>query len=265
MRRKAEIIVRGEINDALAIEGAKWRLLIVKHAQIEVRAFGSEVVELVTQEGERISAGGSGCHGNLEASSPWTHTAKPEFSLQLVRERLRWIKQRTPKVARIPVSISPNLEGASLIFLRTLLLILISVYVLILIVAIFTSEQLIFQPQPPGYRDSAAILKLTSSDGAKISATYLPNPAAIFTVLFSHGNAEDIGYDASLLQQIRDSGFSVLAYDYQGYGTSEGKPPSGMPTTTKMPRTTIWCKPCTSSRAESYCSVGRLVPVQPLT
>jgi fermentation-respiration switch protein FrsA (DUF1100 family) len=111
-----------------------------------------------------------------------------------------------------------------LIFLRTSLLILIGVYVAILIVAIFFSEQLIFQPPPPGYRDSTAVLKLTTSGGAKISATYLANPAAAFTVLFSHGNAEDIGYDAPLLEQIRDAGFSVLAYDYQGYGTSEGRP-----------------------------------------
>jgi hypothetical protein len=111
-----------------------------------------------------------------------------------------------------------------LIFVRTLLLVLVGVYVAILIVAIFLSEQLIFQPQRPGYRDSAAILKLTTSDGAKISATYLANPAAAFTVLFSHGNAEDIGYDAPLLQQIRDAGFSVFAYDYQGFGTSEGQP-----------------------------------------
>ena len=111
-----------------------------------------------------------------------------------------------------------------LIFLRTLLLILVGIYVAILIVAIFFSERLIFQPQPPGYRDSAAVLKLTSSDGAKVSATYLANSTGTFTVLFSHGNAEDIGYVVPLLEQIRDAGFSVFACDYQGYGTSDGKP-----------------------------------------
>jgi fermentation-respiration switch protein FrsA (DUF1100 family) len=126
--------------------------------------------------------------------------------------------------ARIPVSIFSIHRGTLLIFLRTSLLIVVSIYVLVLIIVIFASEQLIFQPQPPGYRDSAAILKLTSSDGAKISAIYLPNPAATFTVLFSHGNAEDVGYVAPLLEQIRSAGFSVFAYDYQGYGTSEGKP-----------------------------------------
>jgi abhydrolase domain-containing protein 17 len=108
--------------------------------------------------------------------------------------------------------------------LRVLLLTIIGIYLVLLAIAILFSEQLIFQPPPAGYQDSAAILKLTSSDGAKISATYLVNRAATFTILFSHGNAEDIGYVAPLLQHITNAGFSVFAYDYQGYGTSDGKP-----------------------------------------
>jgi fermentation-respiration switch protein FrsA (DUF1100 family) len=115
-------------------------------------------------------------------------------------------------------------KGTLLAFLRGLLLIVIGIYLVALLVAVFFSEQLIFQPQRAGYRDNAGILKLTSSGGAKISATYLANPDAIFTVLFSHGNAEDIGDDQPLLERIRAAGFAVLAYDYQGYGTSEGKP-----------------------------------------
>jgi fermentation-respiration switch protein FrsA (DUF1100 family) len=83
---------------------------------------------------------------------------------------------------------------------------------------------MIFQPQPAGYRDDDAIIKLTSLNGAKISAKLLANPKAAFTILFSHGNAEDIGDDEMFLEGIRAAGFSVFAYDYQGYGTSEGKP-----------------------------------------
>jgi abhydrolase domain-containing protein 17 len=108
--------------------------------------------------------------------------------------------------------------------LRKVLIVLIGIYLIALLGAVFFSEQLIFQQHQAGYRDSAAILKLTSSNGAKISATYLPNPNATFTILFSHGNAEDIRDDQPLLERIRESGFAVLAYDYQGYGTSEGNP-----------------------------------------
>lgn len=111
-----------------------------------------------------------------------------------------------------------------MVFLRGLLLTIIAVYLVTLLIAVFFSEQMIFQPRQPGYRDNANILKLTSSDGAKISATYLANPVATFTILFSHGNAEDIGDDQPLLERIRAAGFAVFAYDYQGYGTSAGKP-----------------------------------------
>jgi fermentation-respiration switch protein FrsA (DUF1100 family) len=111
-----------------------------------------------------------------------------------------------------------------IIFIRGLFLIAIGLYLIALITAAFFSDRIIFQPRQAGYRDQPGILKLTSSGGSKISATYLPNPEAIFTVLFSHGNAEDIGDDQPLLERIRASGFAVFAYDYQGYGTSEGRP-----------------------------------------
>jgi fermentation-respiration switch protein FrsA (DUF1100 family) len=111
-----------------------------------------------------------------------------------------------------------------LVFLRGLLLVVIGIYFIALIMAVFFSDQMIFHPPRAGYRDKADILKLISSGGAKISATYLANRDASFTVLFSHGNAEDIGHDQVFLERIRSAGFAVLAYDYQGYGTSEGKP-----------------------------------------
>ena len=70
-----------------------------------------------------------------------------------------------------------------MVFLRGVPLVVIGIYLIALLVAVFFSEPLIFQPQQAGYRDNAAILKRTSSDGAKISATHLPNPDANFTVL----------------------------------------------------------------------------------
>ncbi|HEU0051965.1 MAG TPA: alpha/beta hydrolase, partial [Longimicrobium sp.] len=40
----------------------------------------------------------------------------------------------------------------------------------------------------------------------------------------SHGNGEDLGDLAELLPALHDAGFSVLAWDYRGYGRSTGKP-----------------------------------------
>lgn len=63
-----------------------------------------------------------------------------------------------------------------------------------------------------------------SSDAKKISGVYLENPMAEYTVLFSHGNAEDLGTIDSYLKEYYRHQFSILAYDYPGYGTSEGFP-----------------------------------------
>src|SRR5688572_10398367 len=74
------------------------------------------------------------------------------------------------------------------------------------------------------YTDYPSIIKLVTSDGEIISAKFYENESARFTILFSHGNAEDIGTIESFVLRLRASGFSVLVYDYHGYGTSEGLP-----------------------------------------
>jgi fermentation-respiration switch protein FrsA (DUF1100 family) len=106
----------------------------------------------------------------------------------------------------------------------TALRMLAMLYVGLAVYAWFFSESQIFLPHGTFYRDNSETVKLKSSNGHQISAIYLVNPAARFTLLVSHGNAEDLGDDREWLEDLHQSGFSVLAYDYQGYGTSEGKP-----------------------------------------
>ncbi len=101
---------------------------------------------------------------------------------------------------------------------------LLLLYIAVCVYAALVSNSLIFQPQRSSYSDNPGIIKITSSNGKKISAVYLPNPDARFTLLVSHGNAEDLGDIREWLEDMRQAGFSVFSYDYQGYGTSAGKP-----------------------------------------
>jgi fermentation-respiration switch protein FrsA (DUF1100 family) len=103
-------------------------------------------------------------------------------------------------------------------------LLLFALYIGLFLFAYLLSDSMIFLPHPSSYRDSAEILKITTSGGKKISAVHLPYPSAKFTLLVSHGNAEDLGDDKYWLDSLRHAGFNVFAYDYEGYGTSEGKP-----------------------------------------
>jgi len=105
-----------------------------------------------------------------------------------------------------------------------MLLIIAALYLGFALFAYFLSDSMIFLPHPSSYKDSPEVIKITTGSGKKISAVYLANPAAKFTFLVSHGNAEDLGDDRYWLEDLRRTGFSVFAYDYEGYGTSEGKP-----------------------------------------
>ena len=66
MRGQAEIIVRRKVDDFLAVEGADGSLLVVEHAQAEMRALGLELVELVGEIRKRI--GSRGCCRHLVLS-----------------------------------------------------------------------------------------------------------------------------------------------------------------------------------------------------
>lgn len=98
------------------------------------------------------------------------------------------------------------------------------VYVCLCLYAYFGSDRSIFLPPPSSYSDSEAIVKLPVRDDIEISALYLRNPEARYTILYSHGNAEDLGQILPSLTELQNLGFSVFAYDYQGYGTSDGNP-----------------------------------------
>jgi len=100
---------------------------------------------------------------------------------------------------------------------------LIFVYVSICFFAHFFSDRMIFLFQPHSYSDNPQILKIKTANGRNISAVYLSKPDAEFTILYNHGNAEDIGDILDLLEVYRDEGFSVFVYDYRGYGTSGGR------------------------------------------
>lgn len=104
-----------------------------------------------------------------------------------------------------------------------LIQLLIGYGILILVIYVL-SDFVIFPAPKASYVDRPNIIKLSTSDGSTISAIYLENPKAKYTVLFSHGNAEDLGTILPMLQEYQQQGFSVFAYDYHGYGTSEGSP-----------------------------------------
>jgi abhydrolase domain-containing protein 17 len=107
---------------------------------------------------------------------------------------------------------------------KTLVPSLLFVYALFALYIFVRSDSMIFLPQRASYQDTKDILKIPVTSTEQISAIYLPNPRSTYTLLYIHGNAEDLGDIRPQLDLLQSYGFSVFAYDYRGYGTSNGKP-----------------------------------------
>jgi fermentation-respiration switch protein FrsA (DUF1100 family) len=75
-------------------------------------------------------------------------------------------------------------------------------------------------PTPPGIEDRT----IRTADGVRLHAWYATPPGAVATLLWSHGNGGNIGIRDDILIALAARNLAVLAYDYRGYGRSEGTP-----------------------------------------
>lgn len=108
--------------------------------------------------------------------------------------------------------------------IKILVIYFLLVYLATITYLYFFADKFIFYPPKSSYQDNSNIIKIKTADGAIISAVYLSNPQAKFTILYSHGNAVDIGELLPFFRLLQQHGFAVFGYDYHGYGTSTGKP-----------------------------------------
>lgn len=87
------------------------------------------------------------------------------------------------------------------------------------------ADRLIFFPPASSYGGNLdGLLHLRSERGDGIAARWVGDPIADVTVLFSHGNAEDVGDGRFHADRYAALGVGVLAFDYPGYGMSSGRP-----------------------------------------
>ncbi|CAJ2666018.1 unnamed protein product [Trifolium pratense] len=108
-----------------------------------------------------------------------------------------------------------------------------------------------FPPQPPSYtvtvsettttgdnspvtklsipevpmKENVDVLKLKTRRGNEIAAVYVKYHRPTCTMLYSHGNAADLGQMFELFVELSNRlRINVMGYDYSGYGQSTGKP-----------------------------------------
>ena len=100
---------------------------------------------------------------------------------------------------------------------------LFTIYLMLGVVAVFFGDRILFVPPVPSYDSGLkGLVRLRTEAGEEIAALHYPAAPGMPTLLYSHGNAEDLGQAIDLYQAWHDMGFGVLAYDYPGYGESTG-------------------------------------------
>jgi len=115
-----------------------------------------------------------------------------------------------------------------LLFIKKLSIFLTVLYLCLIAIGISYSDKLIFLPQKPSYSFTNDLLSIPSKNYSipntsnTIVARYLKNPGSYYTLLYSHGNAVDMGGLKQLQQKFYNHGYSIIIYDYSGYGLSEG-------------------------------------------
>jgi pimeloyl-ACP methyl ester carboxylesterase len=99
------------------------------------------------------------------------------------------------------------------------------------VVAMSFYNQILFRPAPASWQGDLSKLAypaqdvfIKSTNGAVIHGLYVVNPHATKTILLSHGNGANVSYMSGYINLLLDSGASVFAYDYRGYGRSTGEP-----------------------------------------
>ncbi len=112
-----------------------------------------------------------------------------------------------------------------------ILLLMRKILLLVYLLSLTTCTGLFFYPQKTLLGTPADIgikyeeINFQSVDGTKLNGWFLPTPGTPHaTLLFLHGNAENISTHLGSVFWLPAQGIQVFLFDYRGYGLSEGSP-----------------------------------------
>ncbi len=105
-------------------------------------------------------------------------------------------------------------------------------YALVLLLVFLLQPRLVYFPEaaraltstPRAAGFEYEDVSLHAADGVKLHAWWVPAHNARGAVLLLHGNAGNISHRLGYVTMFNRLGYSVLLFDYRGYGSSEGHP-----------------------------------------
>ena len=107
-----------------------------------------------------------------------------------------------------------------------LFLLLLLVYIIVAILTWFYGDKLLFPaPSSAKYSNDEVSFYLKLNGGDSIACMHYGNKESPeVSVIFSHGNGEDLSNLKSFLSFWSSHSIEIIAYDYPGYGLSRGNP-----------------------------------------
>lgn len=117
--------------------------------------------------------------------------------------------------------------------LNTAAILAATLYGAMLLTLFLRQDSLVYYPDLPGrayeatpgdYKLPYENVTLTTSDGVRLAAWFVPAEHPHGTLLFTHGNAGNISHRLDAIRLFHEIGLSVFIFDYRGYGQSSGKP-----------------------------------------
>ncbi len=111
--------------------------------------------------------------------------------------------------------------------MKILLIILslpIALYALLLLFAYLFADSLMFHPPSRTYVKTSEHVFFKGANGSDLVGVFLKADNPKFNIIYCHGNGEDIGMVYPFLHALRQNGYNVFSFDYNGYGYSTGKP-----------------------------------------
>jgi hypothetical protein len=110
--------------------------------------------------------------------------------------------------------------------LRIVLVTVAALYGLAVIVLFFAQRRLIYHPGPPlpPRLDHATLIEKHTASGLPLVALHLEGAQGAPTVVYFHGNAEQLADLVPRLRRLHAAGLGVFAIEYPGFGLAAGSP-----------------------------------------
>lgn len=116
-------------------------------------------------------------------------------------------------------------------FLKILAVVAVVAYLLVVVVFFTTQRRLIYYPThrytPPGEvagADAFREIAYRTGDGIDLKAWYAPATTRALTIVFFHGNADNLAADVPVAAPYLHAGYGFVLAEYRGYSGMAGTP-----------------------------------------